>query len=74
MKNGDLAFYDSFVGLVPCKIIHTQSDFTSVRFTATRKCYKQNEILLLPTRHIVLRTQVHHRHGITFIRQIPTAA
>jgi hypothetical protein len=52
LKSGDLAYFDSFAGLIPCKVVSISgtsgragSDQTAtVRLTAGRGAFKQGEL------------------------------
>ena len=66
---GNLAYYDSQLGLIPCKVTsirvynefgHYQVNFT---VTATRGAYKKGEKLYSAPRYVVPRKMVHIRNG-----------
>lgn len=64
LKAGDLAYLDSFSGLVPCKVLTVDSDTeATVRVTAARPGYTVGEIITQHKRHLLKRTQVHVRDG-----------
>jgi hypothetical protein len=67
MKPGTLAYYDSFAGLIPCKVQSTNGDDTVVKLTATRGAYKRGEILTLHTRNVIERHRIRIRCGIYYI-------
>ncbi len=63
-----LAYYDSFAGLVPCRIIQSGnwadgSSSVEVRFTATRGPYREGETEILPLRRVVPRSAVYRTRG-----------
>lgn len=64
-KIGELAYFDSLSGLVPCKTVSLAetplAKFVTVRVTANRKIYKKGEILEQPQTRIVPRTNVYRR-------------
>jgi hypothetical protein len=72
LRSGDLAYYDSFAGLIPCKVIHitghtsetatSEADVT-VRLTATRGAYRKGETLSGWSLHIVPRAAVFTSRG-----------
>jgi hypothetical protein len=60
------AYFDSFVGLVPCRIVavgdwHDASSLARVQYTATRGAYKRGQFETHPLRHIVPRKAVFVR-------------
>lgn len=67
-----LAYFDSFAGLVPCKVAAAgrwddYSALVTVKLTATRGAYKRGEVLCVPLRHVVPRTAIRYRCGIARI-------
>jgi hypothetical protein len=66
LKTGDLAYFDSFAGLVPCKIIAMtgRSGIAStaqeivLRLTARRGAYRRGEVVLTTGLHAVPRGAV----------------
>ena len=63
-----LAYYDTFSGLVPCRIVAVGdwSDQTSearIQITATRAAYKRGEFLTTSLRHVVPRDSIRQRRG-----------
>lgn len=64
-----LRFYDSFSGLIPCKVtLELGYGFTMVKFTATRGAYKRGDVDSVSTKRLVRREQVHVRNGQYYIR------
>lgn len=69
---GDLAYLDTFSGLIPCKILSVtdrrnyygtvETDVT-VKVTADRKAYRKGETVTSDPRHVVPRANVHRRSG-----------
>lgn len=67
LKTGDLAFYDTFAGMIPCKVIGITGrsgpagSNQTVRFqiTAKRGAYKRGEILERWGLHVCPRGAVH---------------
>lgn len=72
---GTLAFYDSFAGLIPCKVeqiedkLHRDSNLRGcsssciirAKLTASRGAYKRGEIIESTALHIVPRNYVRRR-------------
>lgn len=76
MPNPNLAYLDTFAGLVPCRVEYvTESDgMAHIVLTATRGAYKRGERLTEPLRDIVAR-QTHTRGGslrVSSWRPLPT--
>jgi len=63
----ELAYFDSFSGMIPCKVINISNDKITVKLTGTRGAYKRGEILTFNTLHIVPRESVHFRKYETTI-------
>jgi hypothetical protein len=79
LRSGDLAFYDSFAGLIPCKVLRiigrtsetatseaetaTSEADVTVRLTATRGAYRKGETLSGWSLHIVPRAAVFTSRG-----------
>ncbi len=65
LNEGDLAYVDSFAGLVPCKVIsldwHART--AEVRITADRGAYKKGETYTGHTNRVVNRAHVVRRSG-----------
>ena len=66
---GELAYYDTFVGLVPCKVTKVWRDnghtLVSIKLTATRGAYKRGEeIADLRHDYVVPRSSVRVRSGM----------
>ena len=54
----ELAYFDSFSGMIPCKVINIDNDKITVKLTCKRGAYKIGEILTFNTLHIVPRDSV----------------
>ena len=55
----ELAYFDSFSGMIPCKVINIESDHKiTVRITTNRGAYKTGELRIDNTLHIVPRESV----------------
>jgi len=54
----ELAYFDSFSGMIPCKVINIESDKITVKLTGKRGAYKQGEVIIMNTLHIVPRDSV----------------
>lgn len=65
---GDLAYIDSFLGLIPCKVIAVNNEKLTVKITATRKAYKRGEILEKPHSYVIPRDCIYTINGIYRIR------
>lgn len=71
LKTGGLAYFDSFAGPVPCKVLSITgtsgkagSDQTvTVRFTAARGAYRSGETRTEWGLHIVPRRALYQRSG-----------
>ena len=63
---GELAYYDSFLGLIPCKVISVTEQIITVRITANRKGFYKGEIISKRPgiASIVPRSNVHTRAGM----------
>ena len=62
------AYFDSFAGLVPCRIVAVgdwadPSSLTRIQITAKRGAYRRGEFITEPLRHVVPRSAVHVRSG-----------
>ena len=70
LKVGDLAYWDSFAGLVPCKVMSIEgtsgiaSTAQRVEFTLTaaRKPYKRGELQEASALHVVPRKSVRGQY------------
>ena len=60
-KAGDLAYIDSFAGLVPCKVIEITDGAVTVKITATRGAYKRGTIESHSAHYVVPRSAVRVR-------------
>jgi len=63
-----LAYFDSFAGLVPCRVVavgdwNDSSSLARVQYTATRGAYKRGEFDTQTLRHIIPRSAVYTRGG-----------
>ena len=75
-KTGSLAYFDSFGGLIPCKVIQVAKGdpyngwavSITVQLTATRGTYKKGEILKLSSAKCIPRPQIVRRSGMYKIR------
>jgi len=68
---GDLAYLDTFSGLVPCKVIAVSADLThaTVKVTARRDGHKAgDEVEARPNVTLIHRSQVVTRSGQFYIR------
>jgi hypothetical protein len=54
----ELAYFDSFSGMIPCKVINIDNDKITVKLTCKRGAYKRGEILTFNTLHIIPRDSV----------------
>ena len=59
------AYFDSFAGLVPCRVLSVATDGVVVRLTAARGPYRRGEVLTWPHTRIVSRKAVY-RSGYTY--------
>ena len=48
-----LAYYDTFSGLIPCKVLQITGDTCTIKLTAARGAYKRGEILTDTNRRYV---------------------
>lgn len=67
---GNMAYYDTFSGLVPCKVTGYNSHTRMVEFivTASRKAHKKGEKLTAIDTYVVPRKMIHTRNGQYYIR------
>lgn len=74
VMEGQLAYYDSFGGLVPVRVLRVEKgkcmDHITVRVTAHRGPYRRGEVLKAISTHVVPREWVRFRHGVAWI--VPT--
>jgi hypothetical protein len=69
----ELAYFDSFSGMIPCKVIAIENDQTfdynkgiptsdkiTIKLTGNCKAYKRGETIVSNSIHIVPRESVHH--------------
>ena len=69
LKANSLAYFDSFSGLIPCKVIcingpsgrASSEQKVMVRLTANRRGYKKGEVLTEWALHVVPRDAVYFR-------------
>jgi hypothetical protein len=68
-----LAYFDSFAGLVPCRLLAV-GDFSDsgslarIRITAARGPYRRGDLETVSLRRVVPRAAVYRRAGATYIR------
>jgi hypothetical protein len=67
-----LAYFDTIVGLVPCRIAATADwndrySYTRIQLTATRGAYKRGEWFTVPLCNVVPRTAIRQRKGYTAV-------
>lgn len=71
LKSYSPAYFDSFSGLIPCKVIAiVAGEFNTiahVRLTASRGIYSKGELVETATNRAVPRKSVRHRAGIARI-------
>jgi hypothetical protein len=78
LKTGIKAYYDTFSGLIPCKVLRvyrTGNEYNAVdiKLTAGRGAYKRGEVLqALSTQHVCPRNAVYVRNGQYRIRAYGT--
>ena len=74
---GDLAYYDSFDGMIPCKILDIEDRFDqgnmthkyiTARITATRKGWKKGDLYTARDYRFIPRNCVHVKDGNYLIR------
>ena len=76
LKTGDLAYLDTFAGLVPCKVVSmtgengrpSSSQTIVVRLTASKGAYKRGETIESNGLHVVARGAVYVSSGMFRIR------
>jgi hypothetical protein len=57
----ELAYFDSFSGMIPCKVINIESDNKiTIKITCNHGAYRRGEVRTDNTLHIVPRESVHH--------------
>jgi hypothetical protein len=56
-----LAYLDSFIGLVPCKVLSVEDRAVTLKITATRGPYKRGEVLTRYANSVVPRPAVWRR-------------
>ena len=62
-KNRSLAYYDSYSGLISCKVMAIKDDMIIAIVTTNRGAYKKNEVIESIPRYVVPRLCVHVRSG-----------
>ncbi len=68
LAEGDLAYLDSFAGLVPCKVIKVDSPrHAQVQVTAARPGYRPGDVIKGTVNNIVPRNHIVRRRGLTKI-------
>lgn len=67
---GELAYLDSFVGLIPCKVLGIQDDtYMTILITANRKGYSKGEVKAnCYQRSVVPRANIFRRNHCFYIR------
>ena len=71
VKTGGLAYYDTFAGLIPCRVLAvtgesgaaSTSQMVCFRLTANKGVYRRGERLESSGLHVFPRTAVHQRAG-----------
>ena len=73
-RAGELAYWDTFAGLVPCKVLAIVQDGKTltlnarIRLTADRGPYKRGEITLVRASHVAPRSSIRKRkHGTRIV-------
>lgn len=71
-RAGELAYYDTFSGLIPCKVIEVilwgsgktiQSGKVKIKLTADRQAYKRGEILEVTADNVIPRNHIRTSSG-----------
>lgn len=63
-----LAYYDTFSGLVPCRVLQVVAGEVTVKLTGSRRAYKRGEILTgLKNDNVVPRHRVFTRGGQAWV-------
>ena len=60
---GELAYIDSFSGLIPCKVMEITPRLITVKITATRRVFYKGELIDCDPNHVVPRDSVFTRCG-----------
>jgi hypothetical protein len=63
-----LAYYDSFAGLIPCRVISFSEDAFTLQVTAKRGAYDRGAIITTDAQRAIPRTAVYTRSGQYRIR------
>lgn len=86
LKIDSLAFYDTFSGLIPCKVtgietprdksgtLASSQDAVSIVLTASRAAYHKGERFTVSALHVVPRKAIHRRCGVRWIRPYTVTA
>lgn len=61
--HGDLAYMDTFSGLIPCRVDAVDDDGAHVTVTADRGAYRKGEAFHIIARYVVPRRAVKVRGG-----------
>jgi len=75
IRRGDLAYYESFAGMVPVKVLDQATHRTAtgsvdgviVRVTADRGTYRRGEVMTAAEFAIVPRSHVRTRNGVQYV-------
>lgn len=71
---GSLAYFDTYAGMIPCKVLKLTENDATIQLTAKRGAYKRGEIIETAARwHVVPRTAVYSRSGRIHIAQYTVA-
>jgi hypothetical protein len=70
LKTGNLAYLDTFAGLIPCKVLAIDgpsgpvslTQRVAVRITSPRRGYAKGDIVIESALHVVPRPAVHFRN------------
>lgn len=69
-SKGELAYIDTFAGLVKCKVTEVQGKQIHVEVTATLGGYKKGEQLVRNERHVIPRMKIRRKnHGYRISNQ-----
>lgn len=73
---GELAYIDSFLGLIPCKVLRVDEPSTPsvtsgkvvIRVTADRPAFRRGEVSTETGHNVIPRSRVYTRNGMYRIR------
>jgi hypothetical protein len=76
LKTGDKAYFESFNGLVPCKVVRitgesgmaSVSHRVTIQLTASKSAYNRGETIESNGLHVIPRKAIHYRAGIARIQ------